>query len=47
MKNKRKILVIGLIFITIIVLGILIYNNVSIETEYTPEPEIKDSEYSC
>ncbi len=45
MKNKRKIIAIGLIFISIIILGILIYNNVSVETEYTPEEEIKDSEY--
>ena len=45
MKNKRKMIAIVLIIMASILLGILIYNNVNIETEYTPETEIKDTEY--
>lgn len=45
MKNKRKVIAIILILAAITLLGILIYKNVSVETEYTPEPEIEDKEY--
>ena len=45
MKNKRKVIAIILILASVILLGILIFNNVSVETEYTPEPEIEDTEY--
>ena len=41
----RKKIGIVLIILALIILGVLIYTNVSVETEYTPEPEIKESEY--
>lgn len=41
----RKKIVIAIILVSVIILGVLIYNNVSIETEYTPEPEIEDADY--
>ena len=41
----RKKITIGIIFVAVIALIILIYNNVSVETEYTPEPEIEDTQY--
>ena len=40
----RKKIGIVLIVLAIIILGGLIYNNVSVETEYTPEQEIKESD---
>lgn len=41
----RKKIIIGIILLMIILIGVFIYMNVSIETEYTPEPEIEDIEY--
>lgn len=41
----RKKITIGIICVAVVALGVLIYNNVSIETEYTPEPEIEETEY--
>lgn len=41
----RKKITIAIIIVAIVALIILIYNNVSVETEYTPESEIEDVEY--
>ena len=41
----RKKIIIGIILLMIIAMGIFICMNVSVETEYTPEPEIEDKEY--
>lgn len=41
----RKKIIIGIIFIMLVLIGVFIYMNVSIETEYTPEAEIEDIEY--
>lgn len=41
----RKKIIIGFILLMIILIGIFIYLNVNIETEYTPETEIEDVEY--
>lgn len=40
----RKKIIIGLIIIAIILVGVFIYFNVSVETEYTPEAEIAEEE---
>lgn len=41
----RKKIAIIIVLLAISLLGVLIYTNVSIETEYTPEPEIEDTGY--
>lgn len=41
----RKKIVIIIILLAISLLGVLIYTNVSVETEYTPEAEIEDTAY--
>ena len=41
----RKKIIIGVISLILVAIGTLIYFNVGIETEYTPEPEIEESEY--
>ena len=41
----HKKIIIGFILLMIILIGIFIYLNVNIETEYTPETEIEDVEY--
>lgn len=41
----RKKIIIGVGFIVLILIGIFIYFNVGIETEYIPEPEIEENEY--
>ena len=41
----RKKITIIIVLLAIVILAALIYNNVSVETEYTPEPEIEDTEY--
>lgn len=41
----RKKIIIGVVFIVLILIGIFIYFNVGIETEYIPEPEIEENEY--
>lgn len=41
----RKKIAIIIILLMVCLLGVLIYTNVSIETEYTPEPEIEDTGY--
>lgn len=43
--SMRKKIVIVVVLLAIALLGVLIYTNVSVETEYTPEPEIEDTEY--
>ena len=42
MRKKIGIIV---VLLAILILGVLIYTNVSIETEYTPEKEIEDESY--
>ena len=39
MKNVRKKIGIGIVLIAMVILGILIYNNISVETEYNPEQD--------
>jgi spore germination protein GerM len=41
----RKKIIIGAIVLVLIAIGVFIYFNVGIETEYTPEAEIEDSDY--
>jgi spore germination protein GerM len=41
----RKKIIIGVILILLVALGLFIYFNVGIETEYTPETEIEDADY--
>lgn len=41
----RKKIAIIIILLAVLILAVLIYNNVSVETEYTPEPEIEDTDY--
>lgn len=41
----RKKITIIIILLALAILGVLVYTNVSVETEYTPEPEIEDTEY--
>ena len=41
----RKKIVIVIVLLAIVILAVLIYSNVSVETEYTPEPEIEDNDY--
>ena len=41
----RKKIIIGVAILLIICLGVFIYFNVGIETEYTPETEIDEEEY--
>ena len=41
----RKKIIIGIILLMIIAICIFICMNISVETEYTPEPEIEDKEY--
>lgn len=41
----RKKIIIGVVLLLLIAIGIFIYFNVGIETEYTPEPEIEETEY--
>ena len=41
----RKKIIIGIIILLLIALGVFAYFNVGIETEYTPETEIEESEY--
>lgn len=41
----RKKIIIGVAILLIICLGVFIYFNVGIETEYTPETEIDEAEY--
>lgn len=41
----RKKIAIIIILLAVVILAVLIYNNVSVETEYTPELEIQDTEY--
>ncbi|MBR3697879.1 MAG: GerMN domain-containing protein [Clostridia bacterium] len=42
MKKKIGIVI---ILMSIVILGFVVYKNISIETEYTPELEIEDTEY--
>lgn len=41
----RKKIIIGVAILLVIGLGVFIYCNVGIETEYTPETEIDDTQY--
>lgn len=41
----RKKIIIGVIIVLLIALGVFIYFNVGIETEYTPQSEIGEEEY--
>ena len=41
----RKKIIIGIISLLLIALGVFVYFNVGIETEYTPETEIEESDY--
>ena len=41
----RKKIIIGVIILLLIIVGVFVYFNVGIETEYIPESEIDESEY--
>lgn len=41
----RKKIIIGAIALLLLLMGVFIYFYVGVETEYTPEPEIEESEY--